>query len=134
MPLHDDKGVVVPFVSKPLLSLRRAISSAVRQFWSIEAQRVAERRSAQLAAIVPASSDAIISVGTDLSVHTWNAGAQRLFGYSEAEARGRAITELKQTEAEYAGPIPDSGRADGLTDGQPGRCGAGSTSGPRKTI
>src|SRR5437870_174243 len=94
MPLHDDKGVVVPFVSKPLLSLRRAIRSAVGQLWLTEAERVAERRSAQLAAIVAASSDAIISVGTDLSVHTWNAGAQRLFGYGEAEARGRAITEL----------------------------------------
>src|SRR5215467_1181165 len=94
MPLHDDKGVVVPFVSKPLLSLRRAIRSAVRQFWLIETQREAERRSAQLAAIVAASSDAIISVGTDLSVHAWNAGAERLFGYSEAEARGRAITDL----------------------------------------
>jgi PAS domain S-box-containing protein len=55
---------------------------------------MAERHSARLAAIVAASSDAIISVGTDLSVHTWNAGAQRLFGYSEAEARGRAITDL----------------------------------------
>src|SRR5262245_60052448 len=94
MPLHDDKGVVVPFVSKPLLSLRRAIRSAVRQFRLTETQRMAERHSARLAAIVAASSDAIISVGTDLSVHTWNAGAQRLFGYSEAEARGRAITEL----------------------------------------
>src|SRR5262252_1631498 len=94
MPLSDDKGVVVPFLSKPLLSLRRAIRSAVRQFRLTETQRMAERHSARLAAIVASSSDAIISVGTDLSVHTWNAGAQRLFGYSEAEARGRAITDL----------------------------------------
>jgi PAS domain S-box-containing protein len=78
--------------------LRRAIRSAVRQFR-------AERRNAQLAAIVAASSDAIISVGTDLAVQTWNAGAQRLFGYSEAEARGRTIIELivpKVYEAESA--------------------------------
>ncbi len=74
--------------------LRRAISSAVRQFRLIEAQRVAERRNAQLAAIVAASGDAIISAGTDLAVQTWNAGAQRLFGYREAEARGRTLTEL----------------------------------------
>jgi PAS domain S-box-containing protein len=75
-------------------TLRRAIRSAVQQFRLIEAQRVAERRNAQLAAIVAASRDAMISVGTDLAVQTWNAGAERLFGYSEAEARGRAITEL----------------------------------------
>jgi len=74
--------------------LRRAIGSAVRQFRLIEAQHVAERRNAQLAAIVAASGDAIISVGADFVVQTWNAGAQRLFGYSEAEVRGRWLSEL----------------------------------------
>jgi PAS domain S-box-containing protein len=74
--------------------LRRAIGSAVRQFRLIEAQRVAERRNAQLAAIVAASDDAIISVDADFEVQTWNAGAQRLFGYGEAEARGRRLNEL----------------------------------------
>jgi PAS domain S-box-containing protein len=67
--------------------LRRAICNAVRQFR-------AERRNSQLAAIVAASGDAIISTGTDLAVQTWNAGAQRLFGYGEAEARGRTLIEL----------------------------------------
>src|SRR5258706_114075 len=37
---------------------------------------------------------AIISLGTDFVVQTWNAGAQRMFGYGEAEARGRSLTEL----------------------------------------
>jgi PAS domain S-box-containing protein len=74
--------------------LRRAIGGAVRQFRLIEAQHVAERRNAQLAAIVAASGDAIISVGADFVVQTWNAGAQRLFGYGEAEARGRRLNEL----------------------------------------
>jgi PAS domain S-box-containing protein len=75
-------------------ALRRAIRSAVRQFRLIDAQRTADRRNAQLAAIVAAADDAIVSVGTDLKVQTWNAGAQRLFGYGEAEARGRTISEL----------------------------------------
>ncbi len=64
-----------------------------------------EQRSAQLAAIVAASSDAIVSIGTDLAVQTWNAGAQRLFGYDESEAVGRSIVELTipaAYEAEYA--------------------------------
>ncbi len=87
--------------------LRRAIHSAVRQFR-------AERRNAQLAAIVAASGDAIISAGTDLAVQTWNAGAQRLFGYGEAEARGRTLTELivpdvykAETGAIYAAVMSD---------------------------
>ncbi|MBO0752502.1 MAG: PAS domain S-box protein, partial [Bradyrhizobiaceae bacterium] len=75
-------------------TLRRAVRSAVRQFRLIDAQHTAERRNAQLAAIVAASDDAIFSVGTDLKVRTWNAGAQRLFGYCEAEARGHAVSEL----------------------------------------
>jgi PAS domain S-box-containing protein len=75
-------------------ALRRAIRSAVRQFRLLDAQRTADRRNAQLAAIVAASDDAIVSVGTDLKVQTWNAGAQRLFGHGETEARGRMISEL----------------------------------------
>jgi PAS domain S-box-containing protein len=75
-------------------TLRRAIRSAVREFRLVEAQRAAERRNAQLAALVDASDDAIIGLGTDLVVQTWNAGAQRMFGYSEAEACGRPIAEL----------------------------------------
>jgi PAS domain S-box-containing protein len=67
--------------------LRRTIRSAVRQFR-------AERHDAHLAAIVAASGDAIISAGADLAVQTWNTGARRLFGYTEAEALGRKLTEL----------------------------------------
>ncbi|HTS19712.1 MAG TPA: PAS domain S-box protein [Verrucomicrobiae bacterium] len=45
----------------------------------------------QLAAIVESSEDAIF--GTDLrgSITTWNAGAERLFGYSAREATGRSV-------------------------------------------
>jgi PAS domain S-box-containing protein len=74
--------------------LTRAVGGAVRQFRLMEAHRMAERRNAELAAIVAASDDAIFSVGSDLVVQTWNAGAQRLFGYDKAEARGRTIIEL----------------------------------------
>jgi PAS domain S-box-containing protein len=70
-----------------------------------------EQRSAQLAAIVAASSDAIVSIGTDLAVQTWNPGAQRLFGYSESEAVGRSIVELTTPaayEAEYSAIYADA--------------------------
>jgi PAS domain S-box-containing protein len=75
-------------------TLRGAIRSAVCQFRLIDAQRAADRRNAELAAIVAATDESIVSVGTDLRVHTWNAGAQRMFGYGEAEARGRAVSDL----------------------------------------
>src|SRR5260370_781162 len=53
-----------------------------------------EGQNAQLAAVVAASNDAIISLGTDFVVQTWNAGAQQMFGYGEAEARGHRLAEL----------------------------------------
>jgi PAS domain S-box-containing protein len=80
-------------------TLRRAIGSAVRHFRLIEAQRIAERRNAQFAAIVAASDNAIISTDADFVIQTWNAEAERLFGYREAEARQHILTELLVPEA-----------------------------------
>jgi PAS domain S-box-containing protein len=46
------------------------------------------------AAIVESSEDAIITKNVDAVIVSWNAGAQRLFGYTEAEAVGQPITIL----------------------------------------
>jgi PAS domain S-box-containing protein len=47
---------------------------------------------ARLAAIVSSSPDAMLSCAPDGSIQSWNAGAERLFGYSAAEAIGRPVT------------------------------------------
>lgn len=46
---------------------------------------------ARLAAIVESSDDAIVSKSLDGIIRTWNAGAERIFGYSANEAIGQTI-------------------------------------------
>ena len=61
------------------------------------ARDITERKQAEvgishLAAIVQCSDDAIVSLTPDRTVLTWNSGAERLYGYSAAEATGRPLT------------------------------------------
>ncbi len=54
----------------------------------------ARRRAERLARIVQASSDAIITLSIDRIVEHWNAGAEKAFGYTSAEANGHTIDKL----------------------------------------
>src|SRR5689334_17916016 len=64
----------------------------------------------RLAAIVESSGDGIISVAPDQTIASWNRGAEKLFGFSAAEAIGQPITmiipaEQHQLAAEVMGQI-----------------------------
>jgi len=58
-----------------------------------ERKRAEELRN-QMAAIVESSSDAIFSKALDGVIVSWNAGAERVFGYSAREIIGRPVTLL----------------------------------------
>jgi PAS domain S-box-containing protein len=61
-------------------------------------RRRAEQAVSQLAAIVESSDDAITSTTLDGIVVSWNAGAERLYGYAAAEIIGRSVSMLLPPE------------------------------------
>jgi PAS domain S-box-containing protein len=71
----------------------------------ISARREGEEARYRLAAIVESSDDAIVSKNLNGIIQSWNAGAQRIFGFSPEEAVGQSITmiippELRDEEKE----------------------------------
>lgn len=58
----------------------------------ISSRRTGEEAQARLAAIINSSDDSIVGKTIDGTVISWNAGAERLYGYSAAEAVGQHIS------------------------------------------
>ena len=65
-----------------------------------------EARIAHLAAVVDASSDAILSKSLDGTIRSWNASAERIFGYTAEEMVGH------EHQAADPGRATERGRRD----------------------
>lgn len=95
LPLQDTNGVhrQVEFVSNVYeVGDRKAIQCNIRD---ITERKLAERHLAHFSAIVNASQDAIIGKNLEFVVTSWNAGAERLYGYTAEETIGQSIGILQ---------------------------------------
>jgi len=71
---------------------------------------------ARLAAIVESSQEAIIGMTEDARITDWNAGAERMYGFTAAEAVGKPFSILVPTErfGELAGNLERLGRGESI--------------------
>jgi len=80
----------------------------------ITGSKAAEESRARLAAIVDSSDDAILTKTLDGTVTSWNAGAERLYGYAPEEVVGRNVSLLTPpgAQGELAGLLDRLRRGD----------------------
>ncbi len=87
-------GIIFATQLAPLRDERGGVSGVIGVATDVTDRERAEEARARLADIVEASDDAIIGKALDSTIVTWNAGAERLYGYTAAEAVGRSVAML----------------------------------------
>jgi PAS domain S-box-containing protein len=83
---------------EPDLILMEAIGTVGAQLARLIERSRAETENARLAAIVRYSNDAIVSRGLDGTIQSWNAAAERMFGWTAEEAIGQSISLIVPPE------------------------------------
>ncbi len=85
----------------PVIGDDGRVSQWVGACADITERKQAEEGRAWLAALVESTDDAIVTKDLNGIIQSWNAGAQRLFGYRAEEVSGRPITMLLPPELHH---------------------------------
>ena len=81
---------------------RRLVATAIRD---ITARKQPEEDASHYASVVESSHDAIVGKDLDGAITSWNGGAERLYGYTAVEVRGKSISIL--VPAGHDDELPD---------------------------
>ena len=83
----------------PFLAEERALLNAIAERVGLtiehkQAEAALRASEAHFRAVTDSATDAIISADSASNIVGWNRGAERIFGYTEAEVRGQSVTLL----------------------------------------
>ena len=92
---RPDGGLVWLRTNKlPLRDREGRVIGVIGTYEDITERKRAEAENSRLALIVNSSDDSIFSVNRDGLIATWNTGAERMYGYSAEEIKGKNISVL----------------------------------------
>ena len=95
---RDGTEVPIDDSGAPITDGRGRTAGVVLVFHDVRERRRVEAERAFLAAIVESSSEAVIGKTLEGVVTSWNAAAERLYGYAAGEAVGRHVSFLVPPE------------------------------------
>ncbi len=90
----DGTSYVEEMTITPVRGEDGRLSSFIAIKQDVTRRNAAENASRFLASIVESTDDAILGGSTSGLIHSWNRGAERLFGYTAGEMIGRKVTRL----------------------------------------
>ncbi|MCT7955346.1 PAS domain S-box protein [Laspinema palackyanum] len=94
IPVPDGSEVVLDTLKVPLFHSDGSRKGLVVIGRDVTERKQVEEERLRLASIVESSDDAIIGKTLDGMILSWNAGAQRIYGYTAEEVKGRSISIL----------------------------------------